>query len=80
LETALRELARRAHRAGIQVRQLMPRDLLTVELWLAKVLDLSELVTKRSSIRQRPVKARIWRSSIPHPSRIVRRNHQIGHD
>jgi RES domain-containing protein len=35
-ETALRELARRASRAGIQVRQLMPRDLLTVELRLAE--------------------------------------------
>jgi hypothetical protein len=29
-ETALRELARRASRAGIQVRKLLPRDLLTV--------------------------------------------------
>jgi RES domain-containing protein len=41
-ETALRELARRANRAGIQVRHLMPRDLLTVELRLAEVLDLND--------------------------------------
>jgi RES domain-containing protein len=40
--TALRELARRARRAGIDVRQLMPRDLLTVDLRLAKVLDLTD--------------------------------------
>jgi hypothetical protein len=40
-KTALRELARRAERAGIPVRQLMPRDILTVELRLAKVLDLT---------------------------------------
>jgi RES domain-containing protein len=41
-ETALRELARRAQRVGIPIRHLMPRDLVTVELRLANVLDLSD--------------------------------------
>lgn len=45
-ETALKELARRASRAGIPVPQLMPRDLLTVELRLANVLDLTDPVVR----------------------------------
>jgi RES domain-containing protein len=45
-ETALRELARRASRAGMQVRKLLPRDLLTVELRLAKVLDLTDAAVR----------------------------------
>jgi RES domain-containing protein len=45
-ETALKELARRANRVGIQVRQLMPRDLLTIELRLAKVLDLTDATVR----------------------------------
>jgi hypothetical protein len=38
----MRELARRANRAAIPVSQLMPRDLVTVELQLAMVLDLTD--------------------------------------
>jgi RES domain-containing protein len=41
-ETALRELARRAHRLAIPISHLMPRDLVTVELRLANVLDLTD--------------------------------------
>jgi RES domain-containing protein len=45
-ETAVRELTRRASRIGVQVRQLMPRDLLTVELRLANVLDLTDAAVR----------------------------------
>ncbi len=38
----MRELARRAYRVGIPISYLMPRDLVTVELRLANVLDLTD--------------------------------------
>ncbi len=45
-ETAHKELVRRASRAGVSVSQLMPRDLLTVDLQLAKVLDLTDAAVR----------------------------------
>jgi len=45
-ETAQRELVRRASRAGVSLSQLMPRDLLTVDLHLAKVLDLTDAAVR----------------------------------
>lgn len=42
LETAVAELVRRADRTGVELDQLLPRILLTIDIRLQKVLDLAD--------------------------------------